>query len=133
MHDFEKLKVYSKPKEFNNLVEENLLSRDDIDKISKDQLKRASLSIMTNIAEGASRFSKADRSRFYVIARGSVLECVAIFDSLMKKLKNELIDWEQMKSLSIEISKMLFTMIKNLKVVKVGDSGKDDSKSPIGD
>jgi hypothetical protein len=40
MHDFEKLTVYSKAKEFNDLVEENLLSRKDIDRNSKDQLKK---------------------------------------------------------------------------------------------
>jgi len=127
MHDFEKLTVYSKAKEFNDLVEENLLNRKDIDRNSKDQLKRASLSIMLNIAEGASRFSKADRSKFYVIARGSVNECVAIFDSLSKKLKGELINWDQMKGLAVEISKMLFTMIRNLGVVKLEGKGKSES------
>lgn len=37
---------------------------------------------MLNIAEGSGRFTKPDKRNFYVIARGSKFECVAIFDYL---------------------------------------------------
>ena len=38
------------------------------------QMKRAGLSVSNNIAEGASRRSKAEKNRFFEVARSSVVE-----------------------------------------------------------
>jgi four helix bundle protein len=46
-----------------------------------DQLRRASSSILFNIAEGAGEFARADKARFYRIARRSGTECAAILDA----------------------------------------------------
>ena len=40
---------------------------------------------MLNIAEGAGRFSPADKARFYGIARGSATECAAIVDIILSR------------------------------------------------
>ena len=40
-----------------------------------DQLGRASTSIVLNLAEGAGKFSKPDKRRYYMIAVGSTTEC----------------------------------------------------------
>ena len=111
--DFEKLIVYQKAKEFNRLVDEEVLSIPSLDRIVKDQLRRASLSIVLNIAEGCSRFSRADRKKFFIISRGSTYESFAVLDSL----KTGALDSDilfKLKSISEEISKMLFVLINQL-------------------
>ncbi len=113
MFDFEKLEVYVKAKDYNKSVT-TLLKNKNVDRNTYDQLRRASFSIMLNIAEGSGRFTKPDKRNFYVIARGSVFECVAIFDYL-KDL--EMIDeksFQKYYTLLEEISKMLFALIKGM-------------------
>ena len=46
-----------------------------------DQLRRASLSIPLNIAEGSGKTTGPDQRRFYAMARGSAMECAAIIDA----------------------------------------------------
>lgn len=113
MFDFEKLEVYVKAKRFNQSVA-NLLEQLKIDKTTHNQLRRASFSIMLNIAEGSGRFTNPDKRNFYVIARGSVFECVAIFDYLkdLEVISKE--DFNKYYSFLEEISKMLFALIKGL-------------------
>jgi four helix bundle protein len=114
MFDFENLEVYKKAKAFNSIVCKTILTINVLDTVTKNQLRRASLSIVLNIAEGSSRFSKPDRKNFCIIARGSVFECVAIFDVLKdnNQLPKEV--YNSLYALSEEMSKMLFAMIKNL-------------------
>lgn len=52
---------------------------------AKDQLDRASTSIVLNIAEGNGKRSHPDRCRYFDIARGSVVECAACLDVLVVK------------------------------------------------
>jgi len=81
LFDFEKLEVYQKAKGVNKEVSALLLDV-NLERTPKDQFKRASLSLALNLAEGTSRFSKADRKNFCVIARGSLIQCVAILGIL---------------------------------------------------
>lgn len=48
----------------------------------KDQLSRASLSIVLNLAEGSAKPTIKDRKKFYAIALGSLRETQAILDIL---------------------------------------------------
>ena len=45
-----------------------------------DQLRRASLSITSNIAEGVNRFSEKDKAHFIEIAYGSLMEVSSQFE-----------------------------------------------------
>ncbi|MDA3910527.1 MAG: four helix bundle protein [Bacteroidales bacterium] len=113
MFDFENLTVYQKAKTYNKEIHKFIV-KSELNRTIKDQLRRASCSIMLNIAEGAGRFTNPDKRNFYVIARGSVFECVAIFD-LLKETEG-LSDQTHStfyKHLE-ELSKMLFSMIQNL-------------------
>ena len=81
----------------------------------KDQMTRASVSIPSNIAEGAERDSKAEYIRFLHIAKGSAAELrtqvyiarkiAVITDEAQKEITDEL----------KAISSMLHALIKSLK------------------
>jgi four helix bundle protein len=75
-----------------------------------DQLRRASLSIPVNIAEGAGRTGNRDGMRHYGIARGSAMECAAIFDAcrVLKLADPDLLD--QARALLLRIVSMLTKM-----------------------
>jgi len=113
MFDFEKLEVYKKAKMFNSGIRE-FIKNTRLDSTTKDQLRRAAFSIVLNLAEGSGRFTHPDRRNFYIIARSSTFECVAILDVL----KDESIIEENMfrgfYNQAEELSKIFFTMIKNL-------------------
>jgi four helix bundle protein len=113
MFDFEKLKVYSKAKNYNHSVT-HLLKTIKVDRVTHDQLRRASFSIMLNIAEGSGRFTKPDKRNFYVIARGSVFECVAILGYLKDQEELDSTKHTQYYNHLEEISKMLYSLIKDL-------------------
>ena len=49
-----------------------------------DQLTRAATSIVLNIAEGAGKYSKGDKRRYYLSAAGSTTECAAICDACLR-------------------------------------------------
>jgi len=77
MFDFEKFPVYQESELFYSEVFK-IFQNNKISKDIQDQLKRAAMSIVLNIAEGAGKYSKKDKKNFYVIARGSPNECVAL-------------------------------------------------------
>jgi four helix bundle protein len=71
MFDFQKLDVYQKAKSF-HLNCKGIILNNKLDNYVRDQLGRASFSIILNIAEGSGKFAKPDRRNFFVISRGSV-------------------------------------------------------------
>lgn len=78
---FEEIPVWRQARQFNQLIFKALVPRlENIKRFSlADQLQRASLSIMLNIAEGFERRGKAEFAHFLNIARGSASESRSIF------------------------------------------------------
>jgi len=77
----ENLHVYQAAREFLGFSEALLVHVPPRRASAAEQLRRAALSISTNIAEGHGRRGKRDRARFYDIARGSAQECSALLDA----------------------------------------------------
>jgi four helix bundle protein len=113
MFDFEKLEVYEKAKKLNHEVSNFLRENKLLDSYLRDQLKRASISIIINIAEGSGKFSKADKRNFYTISRGSVYECVSLLEIIRDENQIEKAQSEYFIKRYEEISKMLLGLIKS--------------------
>src|SRR5687768_11181145 len=113
MFDFENLDVYKKTKVFNHATRK-FLQNVNFDLSTKSQLRRASMSIALNIAEGSGRNSKKDKRKYYIISRGSVFECVAILEILMEEGWLKQPQYLELYTKAEELSKMLYSMIKSL-------------------
>ena len=78
MFNFQKLDVWRKAIDFADLIyNKNRAFPPDERFGLTNQLRRAAVSISSNIAEGSSRSSKSDFARFVEIATGSVFEVVS--------------------------------------------------------
>ncbi|OGM05394.1 hypothetical protein A2125_02135 [Candidatus Woesebacteria bacterium GWB1_43_5] len=113
MLNFEKLTVWQKSIEY---AETLVKIADDLPSKYQfsfsDQLRRAALSVPSNIAEGAGRRGIRDRGNFYSIAKGSVYESVNII-KLLEKLQlinKEKYDLGYINSIAEEIVKMLYVL-----------------------
>lgn len=109
--DHEKLDVYRESLAFVGWVSgllENVLKATEV----KDQLDRASSSILLNIAEGNGKYAPKDRCRFFDTAHGSALECAAALDILMVKGKATVEQVRPGKEKLQRIVRMLMGLIK---------------------
>ena len=109
---FEDIETWKKGKELTLLLYKILRSNTDF--AFKNQILRASLSIMNNIAEGFERRTNKELTHFLYIAKGSSGEVRSML-YVAKELKY--IDEQQYESilqLSMTISRMLANFIKKL-------------------
>ena len=86
--DHEKLDVYQLSLEFITWVTPLLAAIKETSSPTRevrDQLDRASLSILLNIAEGNGKRKVAVRAKFFDDARGSATECAACLDAVVAK------------------------------------------------
>lgn len=76
------------------------------------QLRRASVSIPSNIAEGSARSSDAERKRFLQIARSSLVEVDTQIEIALKLKYLKESDIENLSDLSNQVFAMLSKMMK---------------------
>jgi len=81
--DFERLEVYQKALEFMGMLFRiaRALPREYQYAVA-DQLRRAGLSILNNLAEGSGKLSKKEKAQFYRTALNSARECVPMLTVL---------------------------------------------------
>lgn len=83
-------------------------------KALSEQLKRASISIAANLAEGNGRLTKPDRKHFFNMSRGSIFECVALLEISGRTNLVPNKDHFRLKSELEEMSKMEAGLIRGL-------------------
>ncbi len=111
---FEGLTVYQLAERYYLSVSAFINKHDRLPHYVRNQLGRASLSIVLNIAEGSAKFGRRDRRNFFIIARGSVFECAALLKVLKKEGRIQELEFNNWNEELTSISKMMFAMISKL-------------------
>jgi len=111
LFDHEKLEVYQQSVAFVAWLKP-LMQKLPKAMAVRDQLDRASTSIVLNIAEGNGKFTGPDRCRFFDMARGSALESAAALDVLAAHGRCEELDVAPGKDRLRGIVSMLVGLIK---------------------
>lgn len=100
-YSFEKLDVWKKSKDFAVKIYRITKSFPKEEKFGLiSQLRRASISVSSNIAEGSSRTTSKDQGRFYTIAYSSVIE---VLNQLIISKELEILSAEDYQSLRDDI------------------------------
>lgn len=116
MHNYKELKVWQKGRELVKFIYEltKILPKEEIYSLTS-QIRRAVISIPSNIAEGAGHFSDKEFSRFLEIAYASSCE---LDTQIILAFDLEYIDQKSLNDSAVfieEIQKMLLGLIKTLK------------------
>ena len=109
---FEDLQVRKTAKSLT--VEIYRLWKDSKDWWFKDQIQRASLSIMNNIAEGYERSTELDKRRFIVIAKWSCAEVRSMLHIWLDLWYVSKKEYENLLELNRSTWRMLYGLIKKL-------------------
>ena len=112
IQSFEEIKVWQKSKDLCVDVYKTFSSVKDYG--FKDQIQRAAVSVMNNIAEGFERKGNKEFSRFLYISKGSCGEVRSMLQLALDLGYINRADFDRLNILSVEISKMLAGFIKAL-------------------
>ena len=110
--DHEKMDVYQVAIDFVALADELAESLPRGRAYLADQLRRASTSIVLNIAEGAGEFSGDEKARFYRMAKRSSTECAAVLDVCRRLRLVDEVRLDTGRKLLLRIVSMLIPLIR---------------------
>ena len=111
MAHFQNLIVYQQAKELVKLVYAKIKGFPADERFALcDQLRRAVISIPSNIAEGMGRTAEKEQAHFINIAFGSLMEVLAQIDIAKDLEYITLEDYQQIETIVNEIGKMLSSL-----------------------
>ena len=111
---FEKLLVYQKSKEYVRTIYSLLKQFPAEERYAMcDQLRRASVSITSNIAEGTSRSSTKEKSHFIEIAYGSLMETYSQLDIAKDLNYIDEVELNVARTKVVELKKLLTALRKS--------------------
>jgi four helix bundle protein len=115
MFNFEKLDVWQEAIQFADLVYDLSSDFPDEERFGlTNQVRRAAVSISSNLAEGSSRVSRIDFGRFVEIATGSVFEVVSQTTIALRRKMISQNDYRRIYTAAEKQSKMLSGLRRSL-------------------
>jgi four helix bundle protein len=120
MFRFERLVVWQKALELFDLADQiaDLLPQRHQFSLA-DQLRRAALSVSSNIAEGSGRETERETRHFFTIAKSSTFEVVSILTVCLRRRLTGTEQYQTVYGLAEEISKMLTALKRNKRRVNI--------------
>lgn len=120
---FEDLQVYNKAREFRKRMYAVARKLPDFEKYDPGrQIRRASVSLTNNIAEGHGRYHYLDEIKFELQARGSLAELVDDLNVCEDEGYLSTSEIADLKKLSKEVQRLINGYIRFLRKRKLGDS-----------
>ena len=110
--DFERLDVYEKGLEFTVMIFglTRVLPREYQYSLA-DQLRRAALSILNNLAEGSGKLSKKEKGQFYKTSLNSTRECIPMLTFLARERQLSPTAHHELRQRVIHMANMLGRLI----------------------
>lgn len=115
LFDFERLEVYQKAVEL--VVTIFRMTRPlprEYQYSLADQLRRAGLSILNNLAEGSGKLSKKEKAQFYKTSLNSTRECIPMFTMLRREDQLSSEQHRAIRQEVVHIANMLGRLIASL-------------------
>jgi four helix bundle protein len=123
--DHEKLEVYRVAVEYADAADAIAAKLKAGNAHIRDQLRRASDSIVNNVAEGAGEFQPAEKARFYRIALRSCTECAATLHTCQRRELADLDAVEDARKLLKREVEMLTRLVQSVARRHASDRDRD--------